>query len=121
MSITIKVNLPYHRDWEIYQGTYWSRLFIYKDANGNPIDLTGWTAKMDIRTKKGGDLLYSLAIGSGIVNGGTNGTIAWTLTIAQTTTLKGSPVYDLVLTNAGATQAFAILTGNLNITQRVTQ
>jgi hypothetical protein len=121
MSTTIKVRLPYHRDWEIYQGSYWSRWFIYKDNNGNPIDLTGWTVKMDIRTKKGGDLLYSLSVGSGVTNGGANGTITFTLTIAQTTTLKGSPVYDLVMTNAGATQAIPILTGNLNITQRVSQ
>jgi hypothetical protein len=118
---TQKVKLPYKRDWKINQGAYWSRFFIYKDSNNNPIDITGWTAKMDIRIKKGGDLLYSLTTGSGITNGGANGKITWTLTIAQTTTLKGSPVYDLFLTNPAATQSFPILTGNLNIEQRVSQ
>jgi hypothetical protein len=121
MTSIIKVTLPYQRDWAIYQGSFWSRWFIYKDSNGNPVDLTGWIAKMDIRLKKGGDLVVSLAIGSGITNGGANGTITFSLTIAQTILLKGSMVYDLFLTNAGATIAVPILTGNLNITQRVSQ
>jgi hypothetical protein len=121
MTTTIKITLPYHRDWNIYQGQSWNRWFIYKDSNGSPIDLTGWTAKMDIRLKKGGDLVLSLTTGSGITNGGSNGTITFALTIVQTTTLKGSMVYDLFLTNAGATLAVPILTGNLIITQRVSQ
>lgn len=121
MSMTIKTKLPFHYDYTIYQGQTWTRWFVYKDANGNAIDLTGWTVKMDIRTKKGGDLLYSLAIGTGITNGGANGTITYALTKAQTATLKDSPVYDLVLTNPAGTEAYPILEGNLVVTQRVTQ
>ena len=37
----------------IVRGATWEDDFVYKDADGNPIDLTGYEARMQIRTLAG--------------------------------------------------------------------
>jgi hypothetical protein len=40
-------------DFAIDQGSSFRLSFIYKDAQGNPIDLTGWCARLIWKTNKG--------------------------------------------------------------------
>lgn len=39
-------------DIEIEQGSKFDPTFTWKDDNGNPVDITGWEGKMEIREKK---------------------------------------------------------------------
>ena len=56
-------------NFTIEQGATFTRQFKYKDANGTAIDLIteSHTARMDIRTSIGGDLISSFStVGSGL-------------------------------------------------------
>lgn len=49
----------------IEQGTTFERIFKYKDENGNPVDLTGYDVRMQIRSSYDSAILASLTSGSG--------------------------------------------------------
>jgi len=86
------------------QGSTWTVSLVYKDSDGNPIDLTGYTAKMQLRRKfDSATAALTLATGGqGIVITGPTGTIAITATDEQTEAIDaGLYVYDLDLNNAG--------------------
>lgn len=75
---------------------------------GNPpVDLTDYTAKLEIRDRKGGSVLYeTLTETDGITLGGVAGTIALHIEAADTAAYTFSrAVYDLKL--VGPTPAFA--------------
>lgn len=40
---------PATHDIEVFQGAYWSQTLLWKDGDGNPVDLTGYTARMQVR------------------------------------------------------------------------
>jgi hypothetical protein len=98
------------------QGEDFDRLLTYKDPAGNPIDLTGSTAKMIVRDTYGGApvLTFDSADGS-IVLGGAAGTIRLKKPAAEinavqvpNTGVRGSTVpaqvelvHDLVVWSAG--------------------
>jgi len=88
----------------IDQGSTYTVSLVYNDPNGNPIDLTGYTAKMQLRLKYG-DPVAALTLttgGGGIVITGPTGTIDITATDEQTLTLDPTLyVYDLDLNIGG--------------------
>ena len=49
----------------IEQGTTFTRIFKYKDEDGNPVDLTGYDVRMQIRSTYDSATLASLTSGSG--------------------------------------------------------
>ena len=49
----------------IEQGTTFTRIFKYKDEDGNPVDLTGYDVRMQIRSSYDSAVLASLTSGSG--------------------------------------------------------
>ena len=93
---------------------------IYKDASDVVVDLTGYTAEMDIRygSKKG-----KLAIQLDTENGGItfyNGEIQIRMTAEQTLSLKAQPCYyDLLLKKNGT--VWRILEGKFNVLEGVTK
>lgn len=85
-------------DLSIDQGTTVNRILTWK-RDDEPVDLTGFTARMEVRNKVGGDLLYRLDTTLGnLTLGGTNGTITLFIPAATSSawTWK-SGVYDLEL------------------------
>ena len=88
-------------DFEIVQGETLSRSLLWKDADGTPVDLTGWSAAMQVRDWPLDGLEASLSTAAGTIGlGGTAGTI--TLNVAATVTAKLKPgvaKYDLFVTN----------------------
>lgn len=46
-------------DFAIEQGTSFKMSLIYKDQNGNPINLTGWCARIVWRTNTGSTQIFS--------------------------------------------------------------
>lgn len=70
----------------------------WRDANGTPVDLTNWSARMQIRESiNDAEAAVDLSSPSaGIALGGTAGTISVTITAAQTAALTiRRGVYDL--------------------------
>lgn len=78
-------------------------LLTYKDSSGNLIDLTGFTAKMQVRVNKADTttiLSLSTDSGGGITLGGTAGTIKIHIKATQAETLTaGVYYYDLILSS----------------------
>lgn len=107
------------------QGATFTRTITYETGatfeTTAPVDLTGWTARMQIRrTPSGPDLLLSLTQAAGLTLGGTAGTVAITITAAQTAALPtGEQVYALDLID-GAGRVYKLLRGRLTVRPGIT-
>ena len=106
----------------IEQGATFELSIIWKDDNDTPIDISGYSARMQIRKTYDSDPVISLTNDSdgGIVLGGVAGTIAITID-ADTTDdieiLRGR--YDLELEFNGVVTR--LLQGIVNISREVTK
>ena len=112
------------RDITIEQGATFVLPFVWKDGNGNPVDLTGYTARMQVRSEhSSSDKLLDLSSpSSGIVIDEPNGKVTVTATAAQTAALSAPQlaVYDLKLTD-GAGKVTRVVEGKARITPEVTR
>lgn len=84
----------------IKQGATFSKKFILYQADGNFYDLTGYTARMDIREKTASkDPMISLTTENGRISitAPSRGTFYLLLSATETADLKLSGVYDLEL------------------------
>jgi tRNA threonylcarbamoyladenosine modification (KEOPS) complex Pcc1 subunit len=107
---------------EIDQGCTWSVSITWNDALGAPINLTGYTAAMQIRESVSSPAVaLSLTESSGITLGGSAGTIVITISATQTNALGAnfSGVYDLELT--GGTIVTRLIQGKVTVSAGVTQ
>jgi hypothetical protein len=46
-------------DFAIEQGTSFRLSLVYKDSEGNPVDLTGWCARLILKTNSGTTQIYT--------------------------------------------------------------
>lgn len=108
-------------DIEIEQGATFELVFIYQDEQGNPFDLTGMTARMQLRrTYNSPDALLSLTNANGrIIFDPFIGKITLRVSATDTTPLNGSGVYDLELID-GAT-VNRILEGSFKVCAEATK
>lgn len=108
----------------IDQGANWFINFIYKDTNGNPVNLTGYTAALQIREYYAAtttllSLTSSPAAGITITAG--TGTIAISATAVQTGAITaGNYVYDCEITD-GTGVVTRIVQGEAYISPQVTR
>jgi len=108
-------------NFDIYQGSARTFTWLLTNNNDVPIDLTSYSAKLEIRDKPGGSVISSLTSSSGITLGGTAGTITPAWTGAQTALFSfDKAVYDLFLTPSGG-QPTALVHGTITLLPRVTQ
>ena len=110
------------KNFEVDQNATFTFIVEYKDNNGLPIDLTGSTAKMQVRDTKGGaKLAFTLTTpAGGITIDGPNGKLTIKMTPTQTNKLfypKSS--YDIMLTDTN-TNKIKILEGFLTLSRSVT-
>lgn len=110
------------KNWEVDQNTTFMFDAVYKDPEGNPIDLTGASAKMQVRDLKGGSkLAFTLTSpNGGIVIDPLNGKISIKMTPTQTNKLfypKSS--YDIMLTDSNLNK-IKLLEGFLTLSRSVT-
>lgn len=103
------------------QGSVFYINMLYQDPNGDPIDLTGMTARMQLRRTYNTPAELTLTSPSnGIVITPLIGKIAVTITDEQTGALgSGFYLYDLELNNAGVIDR--IIQGTLTVSAQVTQ
>jgi hypothetical protein len=110
------------KNFEVDQNATFSFIVEYKDNNGLPIDLTGSTAKMQVRDTKGGSkLAFSLTSpAGGIVITPLLGKLTIKMTPTQTNKLfypKSS--YDIMVTDSNANK-IKLLEGFLTLSRSVT-
>lgn len=109
------------------QGATLDRTLTYKTSAGAPIDITGWTARMQIRSRPGGALYATLAstgeVDGTITLGGVAGTIRLLVAAGVTSgwTFR-SAYYDLELTNPAISPALVrrLLYGPFVLSREVT-
>lgn len=90
-------------DLSIDQGATFQLLITWNDPSGNPIDLTGYTARMQIRPEVTSStvILEMTTENGGITLGGVAGTISLTKSATDTAAVTAdSGVYDLELATA---------------------
>lgn len=106
----------------IDQGSIWSVVLVYTDSNNTPVNLTGYTAAMQLRQNYNSataDLTLTTANG-GIAIVGATGTITITATATQTGLLDaGFYVYDLELTSGS--NISRLIQGQLTVAEQVTR
>lgn len=104
------------------QGATYGRLIYYKDSSGNAINLTGYTAKMQIReTYDSTTAVLELSTTNGkIALGGALGTITVSASAADMGFTAEQYVYDLEVTSAGGTVDRVIM-GTFELRPEVTQ
>ena len=90
------------KNWEVDHNTTFSFTIDYQDPSGNPIDISGSIAKLQVRDPKGEKLAFSLTSPSGgITIDGPAGQITVKMTPTQTSKLfYPKSVYDLMLTDS---------------------
>jgi len=107
----------------IEQGATFTRTITWKDSAGAAINLTGYTARMQIRERvESATALVSLTSSSGITLGGAAGTVVITITAALTDALPNMKkgVYDLELVSAGGIVT-RLLQGEVVVSPQVTR
>ena len=104
----------------IEQGATYRQDFVWKDSAGDPIDLSTYTARMQVRKLKTEELLLNLAEGTGITLGN-DGSIEVEVSATVTETL---PVvcgrYDLELEDSNGIVT-RLLQGDVTISAEVTR
>ena len=110
------------KNWEVDQNTTFTFEIVYKDNNGTPIDLTGASAKMQVRDTKGGSkLAFSLTSPTGgITIDPSAGKLTLKMTPTQTNKLfypKSS--YDVMLIDSNANK-IKLVEGFLTLSRSVT-
>lgn len=107
------------------QGATFVKHFAYLDAAGQPINLTGFTASMQVRHRYAdadfeAEPLVSLTSNAGIQLGGATGTIAVTIEASLSEAIpRGEHRYDLELVNG--TTVTRLLQGTFTVDPEVTR
>lgn len=116
----MSIQSKYHKV-VIDQGATWNLYFTWT-INNTPVNLTGYTAALQVRGNvRDTTAQLSLSTGSGIVLGGSAGTVSATATPTQTRALlPGKAVWDIELTSPGG-EVTRLLHGDAEITPEVTR
>jgi hypothetical protein len=107
----------------IDQGATWSVTVLYKNSDGTAINLTGFTAAMQVRQQYSSETaeLTLSSPSNGIVITGATGTVLITISAAQTRALEeGYYVYDVELTSPSALVT-RLIQGQLTVAPEVTR
>jgi hypothetical protein len=109
-------------NFTIDQGSDWFTTFVYKDSAGTVINLTGYTAALQIRdTYADSATDLSLTVGSGITITAASGKIDVRATAAQTGAIAaGQYVYDLEITSSGGVVT-RLVQGKITVSPQVTR
>jgi phage tail sheath gpL-like len=106
----------------IDQGSVWTVVLVYTDSNNTPVNLTGYTAAMQLRQNYNSEVanLTLTTANGGISIVGATGTITINATATQTGLLDpGFYVYDLELTSGS--NISRLIQGQLTVAEQVTR
>lgn len=108
-------------DFQIEQGTTLEKTLIWKDNNKNPRDLTGYTARLQMRPSKTSDtvMVELTTENGGITLGGPSGTITLNFTEQNTEPLTRDGVYDLEIVIGNSVKR--LIEGTITVSRGVTR
>ena len=109
------------KNWDVDQDTTFEFVVEYKDPNDAVIDLTGATAKMQVRDATGQKLAFTLTSPSGgITIDGALGKVNVKMTPTQTKKLfYPKSVYDLIIVDTNSNR-IKLLGGYISLKRTVT-
>lgn len=104
------------------QGATWKLALTYTNAQGVPVNLTNYTARMQARSSYDSTAVaLNLTSGSGITLGGTAGSINLLVAASTTATIGAAQyVYDMELIS-DSNEVTRLLEGTLVVTPEVTR
>lgn len=104
----------------IDQGATWTVNIVYYDYNNVPVNLTGYSARMQLRSKFDSSAVLTLSTATGeIVITGPTGQIAITASATQTQAIaSGIYIYDLELTSGA--EITRLIQGQMTVRENVT-
>lgn len=108
----------------IDQGADWFINFSYKNPNGTPVNITGYTAALQIRTSPlaATAVLTLTSPSSGITITGATGLLACQATAAQTALItNGKYAYDIEITAPGTGVVTRLVQGTVQVSPQVTR
>jgi hypothetical protein len=107
----------------IDQGADWYINFTYKNPNGTAINLTGYTAALQVRTSPLAlTAVLTLTSGSGITITGASGLIEVHATAAQTAAItNGKYAYDIEITAPTTNVVTRLVQGTIEVSPQVTR
>lgn len=115
------------QDFDMDQGAQWEQNLLWTDENDVPTDLTGYTARMQVRRqKRSSSFLIELTTSNGrITLGGTAGTIQLEVDAVATAALPGRNIkqrwfYDLEMVPAGG-EVRRLIEGRIVFSSEVTR
>ena len=116
-------------NFEVSQGSTINRVVTLTDENDALINLTGYTARMQIRRNADGDLIHptnaEFVSGTGLTIDGPAGTVTLNITAAQSATWPATTaVYSLELyaaTASGVRTEEKVIAGRFVINREVTR
>lgn len=108
-------------DFVIEQGTDDDKPIIWLDSAGNPVNLTGYTARMQLRPSVSSEtvLLDLTTENGGITLGGATGEITLHFTESNTSPLVKGGVYDLEMIIGGKVKR--LVQGSITVSREVTR
>ena len=111
---------PAKYDLEIDQAATFRKHLTWMDDEEKPIDLTGFSALMQVRRNLGREMIVELSTDNGRIRlGGVEGTITLRLDAEKTAELiPGTYVYDLLLISAGGIN-YRLLEGKVIVREAV--
>jgi len=115
--------LPANYDLTIRQGSTWTQSIVWKSSDGDPVNLTGYTARMQVRPViQSETVIVALTTENGrIALGGSDGTLTLELDAETTADIEqASGVYDIELESSDGTVT-AILQGRVKFPREVTR
>jgi len=106
----------------VYRGETLQRVFTYKDADGVAVDLTGYSASMQVRKSLTDGVALELStVNSRITLGGAAGTVTLLVSATDTATIDvGQYFYDLELTS-GSSVVTRLIEGRLQVKEAYTR
>lgn len=110
-------------NFTIEQGVTTAKSFVWKDSNGDVIDLTGYTARMQIREAftSSSTILSATNQNGQLVITANQGKVTLTLTATETAALTFTTgVYDLELVSASGTVT-RLVEGTVTLSKEVTR
>lgn len=104
------------------QGSNYGSVVTYEDDSGALVNLTGFTARMQVRTYAGSPIpSLSLANSNGLTLGGAAGTVTIAIPAESLSAVRaGGYVYDLEIQSPGGVVT-KLLSGKFTIEQEVTR
>lgn len=104
------------------QGSDYAVTLTYNNSAGSPVNLTGYTARMQVRRVASSPYLYlSLTSSSGMTLGGAAGTVSISISASALASIPaGSYVYDVELVSAGGAVVKPIV-GSFTLSAEVTR